>query len=158
MKSISCKTRKRGNVASREQQRCQPAYHSESIPRERLGRLNFLNPLSCYVTLSFASRGVRRQVPWGFFSAWQQSIYHPAHLSGFPGQERRECLGEMMMPSFILEAFLRGKFCLPGFLLMEGSWKATFSFGESLFHGALSAGLCFSHFSPINKSGESWHV
>lgn len=129
MKSISCKTRKCGNVASHEQQRCQPAYHSKSTPRECLGRLNFLNPLSCcYVTLSFASRGVRRQVPWGFCSAWQQSIYHLTRLSGFPGQERHECLGEMAMPFFILEVFLRGKFCLAAFLLMEGSWKKTFSF------------------------------
>lgn len=91
-----------------KQQRCQPAYHSRSTPRERLGRLNFLNPLSCcYVTLSFTSRDVRRHVPWGFCGAWQQSICHLMHLSGYSGQGKHERLGEKTTRSF-------QTFCLVG--------------------------------------------
>lgn len=141
-------------MVSREQQRCQPAYHSKSTPRECLGRLNFLNPLSCYCTArSFTSKRCQKTNPMGLLQCLATKHLSPNAFKWFSragkawvfGREDDPFLSFRTLPQ--VEAFLAG-------VSADGrKLRDIKPFGGSLFHGALSAERCFGHFSPINKLG-----
>lgn len=147
-KSIPRKTRQCGNVASHEQQRCQPVSHSKSTPRGWLG-VFVLNPLSCcYGTRSFAGR---RQAPWVFCSAWQQTFCHLMLLSGYPGWDRQSVCGRRWPIAIFHKPSWDGSFARRDFCWWKKAGRQQ-GFRRVILVWELSAEPCFGHFSPSNKS------
>lgn len=130
-------------MVSREQQRCQPAYHSKSTPRECLGRLNFLNPLSCCCTArSFTSKRCQKTNPMGLLQCLATKHLSPNAFKWLSRAGKARGFGREHDPFLSFRTLPQVEALLAGVSADEESWETS-----SLLEIHSSMELCLQ--SPV---------